>query len=52
VDEDAFRRVREKVPSASLVGGICEVVISGESPTEVAEKVREVVEASRSKGFK
>lgn len=56
-DGEALGQIGSRFPSAVLKHGACEVVVRGETPAEVAEKAKEILEfvreASRqSKGFK
>ncbi len=44
---DASRKIREAIPHARVKGGVCEVRIQAEQPSEVAEKAREVLDRVR-----
>ncbi len=51
-DMEALRRIMTEIPSAVMREGSCEVVIRGETPAEVVERVKKMLEVLRSKGFK
>lgn len=56
-DRELLDRILKKFPSAVLRQGACEVVIRGEAPADVADRVKEMLDAFRgaanqSKGFK
>lgn len=46
-DRETARRIKESVPSAVLRNGVCEVVIEGKAPAEVADRAKEILEKVR-----
>jgi hypothetical protein len=46
-DRDAATRIRDLIPTAQIRGGVCRVELEAKEPTEMAEKVREVLEKLR-----
>jgi hypothetical protein len=46
-DRETTRKIREKVPSATVRRGACEVNIKGSDPRDVADKARDVLEKIR-----
>ncbi len=46
-DREKNNRIMELVPGAVLRGGVCEVRVEGEQPSEVAEKARAILEKVR-----
>jgi hypothetical protein len=46
-DAETIRKIKEKIPAASIRGSSCEVRIEGEQPGEVAEKAKEILEKLR-----
>jgi hypothetical protein len=46
-DKATAERIKRLVPSAKVVGGNCELRVTGERPSEVAEKAEEIMEKLR-----
>jgi hypothetical protein len=46
-DEKTASRIKELFPNASLKGDVCEVRIAGGGPSEVAERLKELLETAR-----
>jgi len=46
-DRETSRKIRQAIPSAVLKGGVCEVRIQAETPSEMAEKAKGILESVR-----
>jgi len=46
-DRETTARIKELVPSAVVRGGVCEVKIEAEQPSEVAEQAKALLEKIR-----
>ena len=46
-DRGTTGRIKEVIPDAVVRGGVCEVRIEGEQPSDVAEKARAILEKIR-----
>lgn len=46
-DKGTASRIIEAIPSAVLLGEVCEIEVVGSGPDEVAEKVRAILEKVR-----
>ncbi len=44
--QESLKRLKDRVPSATMRNGRCEVLVEGGAPQEVAERARQLLESA------